>query len=214
VADPNELKFKEGDRLRLLLPCQTTDRLTLFATNGKAYTLKASDMPRGRGDGQPVRLMADLTNEDDVTALFVASDTARFLVVSNAGRGFVVPGRELLAEKRTGKQVLTLKPGEEAALCVPSDGDHVAIIGENRRLLIFPLEQVQEMPRGTGTTLQKYKDGGVSDAKVFILSEGLTWRLGDRIRTETNLEPWKGNRADAGRSPPPNGFPKSLKFGG
>ncbi|HVZ09435.1 DNA topoisomerase IV subunit A [Rhodopila sp.] len=214
VAEPNDLKFKEGDRLRLLLPCLTTDRLTLFATNGKAFTLKAADVPRGRGDGQPVRLMADLSNEDDVTALFVAADGVRYLVVSDSGRGFLVAGKELLAEKRTGKQVLNLKPGEEAALCVPADGDHVAIVGQNRRMLVFPLEQVPEMARGSGVTLQRYKDGGLSDAKVFIRSEGLTWRLGDRVRTETELEPWEGARGAAGRSPPPNGFPKSLKFGG
>jgi len=214
VADPNELKFKEGDRLKLLLPCLTTDRLTLFATNGKTFTLKASDVPRGRGDGQPVRLMADLTNEDDLVALFVASESMKYLVASDTGRGFVVPGKELLAEKRTGKQVLNLKPGEEAALCIQADGDHVAIIGENRRLLVFPLAQVPEMPRGAGVMLQRYKDGGLSDAKVFIMSEGLTWRLGDRVRTEIDLGPWQGNRADAGRSPPPNGFPRTLKFGG
>ena len=214
VAEPSELKFKEGDRLKALLPCLTTDRLTLFATNGKTYTLKAADVPRGRGDGQPVRLMADLTNEDDVVALFVATEGLKYLVASNAGRGFVVPGAEMFAEKRTGKQVLNLKPGEEAALCTPADGDHVAIVGENRRMLVFSLGEVSEMPRGAGTMLQKYRDGGLSDAKVFILAEGLTWRLGDRTRTETNLEPWKGHRGDAGRSPPPNGFPRSLKFGG
>jgi topoisomerase-4 subunit A len=213
VADPSELKFKEGDKLRLLLPCQTTDRLTLFATNGKAFTLKAADLPRGRGDGQPVRLMAELTNEDEVVSLFVAVDGMKYLVASNTGRGFVVPGSELLAEKRTGKQVLNLKPKEEAALCVAADGDHVAIVGDNRRLLIFPLEQVPDMARGAGVILQRYKDGGMSDAKVFRLSEGLTWRLGDRMRTETDLRPWVAERATAGRMPP-NGFPRGLKFGG
>jgi topoisomerase IV subunit A len=213
VAEPGDLKFKEGDRLRLLLSCQTTDRLTLLATNGKTFTLRAAELPRGRGDGQPVRLLAELTNEDDLAALFVAVEGGKYLIASNTGRGFIVPAAELLAERRTGKQVLNLKPNEEAALCVPADGDHVAIIGENRRLLVFPLDQVPEMARGSGVILQRYKDGKLSDAKVFHLADGLTWKLGDRVRTETDLRPWLGERGTAGRLPP-NGFPKSPKFGG
>jgi topoisomerase-4 subunit A len=213
VADPAELKFKEGDKLRLLLPCQTTDRLTLLATNGKAFTLKAADLPRGRGDGQPVRLLAELTNEDEITALFVAAEGTKYLIASNTGRGFVVPAAELLAERKTGKQVLNLKPKEEAALCVAAEGDHIAIIGVNRRLLVFPLDQVPEMARGAGVILQRYKDGELSDAKVFRLADGLTWKLGDRIRTETDLRPWLSERGAAGRLPP-NGFPRSPKFGG
>jgi topoisomerase-4 subunit A len=212
VAGPNDLKFKEGDKLRLLLPCQTTDRLTLLATNGKAFTLKAADLPRGRGDGQPVRLLAELTNEDDITALFVAVEGTKYLIASNTGRGFIVPAAELLAEKRTGKQVLNLKPKEEAALCVPAEGDHVAIIGENRRLLVFPLDQVPEMARGSGVILQRYKDGYLSDIKIFQLADGLTWKLGDRVRTEVDLRPWLAERGTAGRLPP-NGFPKTPKFG-
>jgi topoisomerase-4 subunit A len=212
VADPADLRFKEGDKLKRLLPCFTTDRLTLFATNGRAYTLKAADLPRGRGDGQPVRLLAELTNEDDVVALFVATEGAKYLVASNTGRGFVVAGAELAAEKRTGKQILNLKPGEEAALCAPADGDHVAVIGSNRRLLVFPLDQVPELVRGAGVILQRYKEGGMADLKVFRLAEGLTWRLGDKTRTETNLRDWLGERAQAGRMPP-NGFPRSGRFG-
>ena len=212
VADPAELKFKEGDKLKRLLPCFTTDRLTLFATNGRAYTLKAGDLPRGRGDGQPVRLLAELTNEDDVVALFVATEGAKYLVASNTGRGFVVAGAELAAEKRTGKQILNLKPGEEAALCTLAEGDHVAVIGSNRKLLVFPLDQVPELARGAGVILQRYKEGGMADLKVFRLAEGLTWKLGDKIRTETNLRDWLGERAQAGRMPP-NGFPKSNQFG-
>ena len=212
VADPAELKFKEGDKVKRLLPCFTTDRLTLFATNGRAYTLKAGDLPRGRGDGQPVRLLAELTNEDDVVALFVATEGAKYLVASNTGRGFVVAGAELAAEKRTGKQILNLKPGEEAALCTLAEGDHVAVIGSNRKLLVFPLDQVPELARGAGVILQRYKEGGMADLKVFRLAEGLTWKLGDKIRTETNLRDWLGERAQAGRMPP-NGFPKSNQFG-
>ena len=153
VADPDELKFKEGDRLRLLLPCQTTDRLTLFATNGRAFTLKAAELPLSgvRGDGQAVRLLAELTNEDAVVALFVAVEAGAIRTL-HTGRGFVVAGSEFAAERRTGK-ILNLKPDEEAVLCVPADGDHVAVIGENRRLLVR-LEQVPEMARGAGVILQ------------------------------------------------------------
>jgi topoisomerase-4 subunit A len=212
LGEDAELRFKEGDRLKLRLHCQTTDRLTLFGTNGRAYTLKAADLPRGRGDGQAVRLLAELTNEDDVAALFIASDGGRYLVASSSGRGFVVPAAELAAEKRTGKQVLNLKPGEEAALCVPAEGDHVAIIGENRKLLVFPLEQVPEMARGGGVILQRYRDGGLADAKVFRLADGLSWRLGDKTRTETNLRDWVGERGQAGRLPP-HGFPRTPRFG-
>ena len=206
-----ELRFKEGDKLKLRLHCLTTDRLTLFGTNGRAYTLKPADLPRGRGDGQPVRLLADLTNEDDVVALFVANEAGKYLVASSAGRGFVVPGAELSAEKRTGKQVLNLRPGEEAQVCVPGDGDHVAVVGFNRKLLVFPLDQVPEMTRGGGVILQRYKDGGLADAKVFRLADGLTWRLGEKTRTETDLRDWLGERAQAGRLPP-NGFPRAPKF--
>jgi topoisomerase-4 subunit A len=213
LAEGAEVKFKEGDRLRLMLPCETTDRLCLFGTNGRAYTLKAADLPRGRGDGQPVRLLVEMTNEDDAMTLFVPREEARYLVVASGGRGFVVPGAELLAEKRTGKQVLNLRPGEEAALCVPAEGDHVAILGDNRKLLVFPLDQVPELTRGSGVILQKYGTGGsVADAKVFRLADGLTWRLGDKQRTETDLRMWLGERAHAGRQPP-NGFPRSNRFG-
>ncbi len=212
IADGSDLKFKEGDRLKLLLPCQTTDRLCLFGTNGRAYTLKAADLPRGRGDGQPVRLLADLTNEDDVAALFIPNEAGKYLVASSGGRGFVVAGSELLAEKRTGRTILNLKPGEEAAVCVPvNGGDHVAVIGTGRKLLVFPLEQVPELTRGAGVILQRYKDGGLSDARVFAIADGLTWRLGEKTRTETNLREWLGERGQAGRMPP-SGFPKSNRF--
>ena len=211
VSDAAELKFKESDRLKLLLPCQTTDQLCLFGTNGRAYTVRAADLPRGRGDGQAVRLLVELTNEDDVAALFLPSKSEKYLVASSAGRGLIVAGAELLAERRTGKTILNLKPGEEAAICVPASGDHVAVIGTSRKLLLFPLDQVPEMARGAGVILQRYKDGGLSDARVFRLADGLTWRLGEKTRTETVLRDWLGERGQTGRMPP-NGFPKSNRF--
>ncbi len=206
-----EIRFKEGDSLLVALHAETTDRIVVFATNGKAYTLKAEAIPRGRGDGQPVRLMVDLTNEDAVVAMFVHREGQRFLVAASDGKGFLVKGEDLLAEKRTGKQVLNVDPPTEAALCIAAEGDTVAVIGENRKLLVFPIEQVPEMTRGRGVQLQAYRDGGLSDAKVFTRAEGLSWTLGGRTRTETDLRPWLGNRAGAGKAPP-NGFPRGNRF--
>ena len=211
LADADGLKFKEGDKLRLMLPCQSTDRLCLLGTEGRAYTLRAGDLPRGRGDGQPIRVLVEL-GQADVAALLLWREEGRYLVASSTGRGFVVPGAELLAEKRTGKQILNVRPGETALLLTPADGDMVACVGENRKLLVFPIEQVPEMARGAGVILQRFHDGGLRDAKVFRAADGLTWRLGDKIRTETDLRDWQGDRAQAGRMPP-NGFPKTGRFG-
>ena len=211
LADGDALKFKEGDRLHLLLPCQTTDRLCLLGTQGRAYTLRAGDLPRGgRGDGQPIRVVVEL-GEAGVAALLLWQEDARYLVASTGGRGFLVPGAELFAEKRTGKQVLNLKPDEEALVLTPAEGESVAVVGDNRKMLVFPLEQVPEMGRGAGVILQRYASGGLRDAKVFRQADGLTWRLGDKVRTETDLRLWQGDRGAAGRLPP-NGFPKSGRF--
>ena len=213
AVDPAELKFKDGDALRLVVPCQSTDRLCLFGTNGRAYTLRAAELPRGRGDGQPIRLLAEMTNADDVTTLFLWQEGIRYLVATASGRGFLVEAADLLSERKAGKQVLNTRPGEEATLCVPAVGDHLATVGENRRLLVFPLEQVPVLARGSGVILQRFKDGGLKDAKVFRLADGLTWRLGDKTRTETALRDWVGERAQAGRLPP-NGFPRGGTFSG
>ena len=212
LADDAELKFKEGDKLAHLLRCESIDKIALLATNGRVYTLKGADIPRGRGDGQAIRLMVELANEDGVLRLFVPDAARKYLVASSAGRGFVLPGSELSSERRAGKTILTLKPGEEWAVCVPAEGDHVAVIGENRKLLVFPLDQLPEMPKGAGVQLQKYKDGGLADVKVFALAEGLSWRIGEKTRNETKLTDWMGARASAGRLPP-NGFPRGNKFG-
>jgi topoisomerase-4 subunit A len=213
LAEGAEIKFKEGDRLGFLLRCESTDKIALLATNGRVYTIKAADVPRGRGDGQAIRLLIDLANEDGVLKLFLPDAGQKYLVASSAGRGFVLPGAELASERRAGKTILALRPGEEWAACVPACGDHVAIIGLNRKLLVFPLNEIPEMPKGSGVQLQKYKDGGLADVKVFALAEGLTWRLGEKTRTEPKLTEWLGVRAQVGRMPP-NGFPKSGKFGG
>ncbi len=212
LADDVELKFKEGDRLAHLLRCESTDKVALLGTNGRVYTLKASDLPRGRGDGQAIRLMIDLPNEDGVLKLLLPDADQTYLVASTAGRGFLLPGAELVSERRAGKTILVLKPGEEWAACVPARGDHVAVIGQNRKLLVFPLDQLPQMPRGTGVQLQKYKDGGMADVKTFALAAGLTWRIGEKLRVEQKLTEWLGARASAGRMPP-NGFPRGNRFG-
>jgi topoisomerase-4 subunit A len=206
-----EHRFKEGDSLHTWVHAMSTDRIALFATNGKAYTLKADAIPRGRGDGQPC---ASWWNWRTRTRSSPCSSTptTRYLVATTDGKGFVVKAADLLSERRTGKQILVVDAGKQAALCVPAEGDTVAVVGENRKLLLFPLDQVPEMARGRGVQLQSYKDGGLADAKVFTRKEGLSWQLGERVRVETDLAPWRGNRAGAGKMPP-NGFPRSNRFG-
>ena len=211
LADAGELKFKEGDSLKLIVPCQTTDRLCLLVSNGRAFTLRASDLPRGRGDGQPIRVLVEMAQDDQVVTMFVWRDQCRYLVATTGARGFLVDSTDLLAEKRTGKQVVNVPPGEAWLLCVPAIGDHVAVIGTNRKLLVFPLDQVPVFGRGGGVLLQKLKDAKLADAKVFRFTDGLTWRLGEKTRTEPMAE-WLGSRAQAGRLPP-NGLPRSGTFG-
>ncbi len=213
LEDGSELKYKEGDRGRFLVHAQTTDKLILFGTDGRFYTLPVDKLPRGRGHGEPVRLSIDLGNDQDMVALFVHDPERKLLVASSDGRGFVVTESDVVAQTRAGKQVLNVKGDVEAAICRPATGDHVAVIGDNRKLLIFPLSELPEMARGRGVTLQKYKDGGLADAKSFAMEEGLDCRTGSRTRTFTKAElaQWMGKRAQAGRLPP-HGFPKDGKF--
>jgi topoisomerase-4 subunit A len=213
LEDVSDAKYKEGDRGRFALNAMTTDKLLIFATNGRFYTIGVDKLPGGRGFGEPLRLMIDLPNDQDPVALFVHQPERKLVVASAGGRGFVVPEQDVIAQTKNGKQVLNLAEGEEAAAAVPAAGDSVAVIGENRKLLIFPLQELPEMTRGRGVIMQKYKDGGLSDVKTFTLAEGLAWSAGaGRTRTETKLTAWLGKRAQAGRLPP-NGFPRSNKFG-
>ncbi|NNG04739.1 MAG: DNA topoisomerase IV subunit A, partial [Inquilinus sp.] len=211
VTDTADVKYKEGDRERFLLHAETTDRLLLFATNGRFFTLAADKLPRGRGFGEPLRLIADLGNEADAVALLRFDPEGRLLIAASDGRGFVVREAEVSAQTRAGRQVLNLGPGAEAKTCLRISGDTVATIGDNRKLLCFPLDEIPEMTRGRGVILQRYKGGGLSDLTVFSLADGLSWRLGERVRTETDLTPWLGKRAQAGRLPPA-GFPRSNRF--
>ncbi|MEX2201436.1 MAG: DNA topoisomerase IV subunit A, partial [Dongiaceae bacterium] len=212
VETAAELKFKEGDRLRFVLHAETTDRLLLFATNGRFYTLGVDKLPGGRGHGEPIRLMIDLGNDQDVVALMVYEPERKLVVASSDGRGFVVQQEAVMAQTRAGRQVLNLAKGREAAACAPIEGDHVAVIGENRKLILFPLSELPEMTRGRGVILQRYKDGGLADIKTYVKKEGLSWKTGDRTRTETDLRAWIGKRGQSGRLPP-QGFSKSGRFG-
>jgi topoisomerase-4 subunit A len=211
VEDTAEIKFKEGDRGKFEIKCETTDKLLVFGTNGKFYTLGIDKLPGGRGHGEPIRLMIDLGNDQDIVQVMIHKPGQKLLVASADARGFVVNSDDVIAQTRNGKQVLSVPDGVEAQVCTPAEGDMVACIGENRKMLLFKLDEVPEMSRGRGVMLQKYKDGGLSDAKVYKKSEGLSWRLGDKTRTETNLRDWIGERAQAGRLPP-QGFPRGNKF--
>jgi topoisomerase-4 subunit A len=206
-----ELKYKEGDAPRFAIEAETTDKLLLFATNGRFYTLGVDKLPGGRGHGEPFRLMIDLGNEHDVVSLQPLKPGLKLLVAASDGRGFVVAADEAVAQTRAGKQILNLGEGAAARAAAPVAGDTVAVVGENRKLLLFPLAEVPEMARGRGVILQRYKDGSLSDLKVFTRSEGLTWRRGDQTRTETDLRAWIGTRAQSGRIVP-SGFPKTNKF--
>ncbi|MDQ7250759.1 DNA topoisomerase IV subunit A [Dongia sedimenti] len=209
-----DAKYKEGDRPRFELRAETTDKLLIFATNGKFYTIGCDKLPGGRGFGEPVRLFIDLGNEHEIVTMMIYKPGQKLLVASHDGRGFIVPMDEVIAQTKNGKQVLSVPEGVEAVVAslIPEGGDMLAVVGENRKLLVFPVSEVPEMNRGRGVTLQKYKDGGLSDARVYNKREGLTWRLGEKTRTETDLKLWIGQRAQAGRLPP-NGFPKNNKFG-
>jgi topoisomerase IV subunit A len=206
-------KYKEGDGPRFAVPAETTDRLVVFGSNGRFYTLGADRLPGGRGQGEPLRLMIDLPNEHDIVALFPYRPGMRLLVAADDGRGFLVDGEEALAQTRAGKQVLTPGKGSMAAICVPVDGDAIALVGENRRMLVVDLAELPEMARGRGVILQRYRSGGLVDAKVLRLADGLSWRQGEnRTRTEFDLTPWRGPRGGAGHGVP-QGFPRSGRFG-
>jgi topoisomerase IV subunit A len=208
-----DIKYKDGDGPRFVIQVETTDKLAVFGSNGRFYTLPVDRLPGGRGHGEPLRLMIELANEHDVVTLFPYRAEHRLLVVASDGRGFVTGAEETLAQTRSGKQVLVPGAGAQASICLSVTGDTVALVGDNRKLLIYPVKEIPEMTRGRGVMLQKFKDGGLADAKVFNLADGLSWRQGEtRTRTETDLTPWQGARASSGRIVPP-GFPKNNRFG-
>jgi topoisomerase-4 subunit A len=215
VADLKGLSFKADDSLKLAFFAETTSKLLIFATNGRFYTIEAAKLPGGRGHGEPIRLFIDLEQEADVVSVFRYQGGRKFIVASRQGRGFIAPEDECVANTRKGKQVLNVKAPDAARAVTTVEGDLVASIGENRKMVIFPIEQVPDMTRGRGVRLQRYKDGGLSDLKTFEVEKGLTWidSAGRLFNLSLkDLADWRGNRADAGRLAP-KGFPKTNKFG-
>jgi len=213
VAD---LKWREGDGPFIHFHAQTTDRLALFASNGRVYTLAGDKLPSARGFGEPVRLFIDLDAEVDIVQLLIARPDMKLLIASSDGKGFVTSGEATLAETRKGKQLVNVRPGANVAVirAVAENADAVAVVGENRKMVVFPLSELPELARGQGVTLQRYRDGGLSDAIALRLEEGLSWTLGGesgRTRTETDLAPWRAARGAAGRMPP-IGFPRNNRF--
>ena len=207
-----DLKFRDGDTDKFLFHAESTDKISIFATNGRFYTLSCSQLPGGRGMGEPLRLMLDIPNDVDIVDVFVTKENRKFLVASSKGDGFIISETETNAQTKNGKQILNLKDGAKAIVCKTLNGDHIACIGENRKMLIFPISDLPEMTRGKGVRMQKYKDGGLSDASTFNISSGLSWRdPADRQRTETKLEDWISKRASSGRMAP-RGFPRDNKF--
>jgi topoisomerase-4 subunit A len=208
-----DIKYKEGDREKFIIEAQTTDKLIAFATNGRFYTIGCDKLPPGRGFGEPLRLMIEM-GEADIISLQVYEPEEKLLVVSEDGRGFIVTQKDVLAQTRSGKQVLNPGDGREAKLCVklPANADHVAVIGTNRKMLVFPLGEIPEMARGKGVILQKYSGGAISDARAFNLKEGLAFRYSGGQTKVDDLRGWLGSRAQAGKMPP-NGFPRNNKFG-
>ncbi len=216
VQDLSTLQFKSDDELGASFFAQTTTKILALATNGKAYTLDASKLPGGRGHGEPIRLFADIDEGADLVRVMPHSGGASLLLVADDGRGFVVAQDDLLSSTKKGRAALSVDPPAKLKVVTEAEGDHVAIIGENRKLLVFPLEEAPRMARGKGVRMQRYKDGGVSDAKVFALADGLSWTdPAGRVFNvgAAELTEWMGHRAEAGRLPP-RGFPKSNKFGG
>ena len=207
-----ELKFKDGDGPAIIFHAQTTDKLLALGSNGRFYTLLASNLPGGRGMGEPLRLMVDIPDEAKIVNIMPYIPDQRLILASSAGDGFIVRHDDVIAQTKNGKQILNVKGNSVAKVCRNINGDHIAVVGENRKVLIFSITELPEMVRGKGVRLQKYKEGGLSDITTFDLLNGLSWLdPAGRTRTETNLEEWTGKRATAGRMAP-RGFPRNKKF--
>jgi topoisomerase-4 subunit A len=215
VADVSTLPYKGDDALETAFFAQTTSKILAFASNGKVFTLDAAKLPGGRGHGEPIRLLADIDEDASIIRVAPYTPGASLLLIGDDGRGFVVAEDDLIATTRKGRAVLNIDAPARLKIVAAAQGDHVAIIGENRKLLVFPLSEAPRMARGKGVRMQRYKDGGVSDAKVFAMNEGLNWTdSSGRVFNVASpeLKDWLGHRAEAGRLPP-RGFPKNNKFG-
>lgn len=207
----DDFKFKDDDALLYAIHAQTTDKIVLLDNKGKFFNVAAKDIPSGRGFGQPVRLMIDLANNDEVISMFVYEQGVNYLIASDNGYGFIVDENHLLAQTRSGRKIMNVADGENMKFCLPMTGDYVAVVGENRRLLVFKAEEIPTMARGHGVLLQKYKDGNISDIQIFKGEDGFSYNRAGGISTEKELIGWLGHRAQIGKVVP-FGFPKSNKF--
>lgn len=210
--DPKSFKYKEGDGEQFILKASTTDKLVIFGSNGRFYTVICDKLPRGKGFGDPVRLMVEMDNDTDVVSMFIHNENRQLLVASSIGKGFLIDEDDVIAQTRSGKQILNLPKGAKAVVCAPVDGDMLALIGSNRKMIVYKADQIPQMKRGQGVILQKYKQGTLSDAKFYKTEEGLTWKIGNKTRTETDLFAWLGKRGGSGKLPPV-GFPRNNTFG-
>ena len=209
---PN-LTFKEGDGPMFQIKAKTTDKLVVFASDGKFYTLPCDKLPSAKGQGEPIRLMVELANDQEIVTMHIYEPERMLLLAADNGKGFIVAESDVIAQTKQGKQILNLADDSKAVACVDASGDSVAVLGSHRKLLVFPRDQVPVMKRGQGVALQKYKGAKLADVKTFNLADGLSWQIGDRTRTEMDVKPWLGARASAGHLPPV-GFPRTNKFGG
>ncbi len=209
--DLSDIKYKEGDEERFVVKTHTTDKLLIFASDGRFFTIGCDKIQRGKGQGEAIRIMIDLDENHDLVFMKSHEAQGKLLIASSSGRGFIVAEEDLIAQTRSGKQILNISEKETAKIVTPVTGDKVAVIGDNRKLLIFSIDEIPVMKRGAGVKLQSYKDGGISDAKCFDSKDGLSWNIGGRVRTETNIAEWLGKRGGAGKQPP-QGFPKSNRF--
>ena len=211
TVDEADIKFKEGDSLSCMVKGYTTDHIMLFATNGRFYSILGNDITGGRGFGAPVRLAIDLPEDADVLKMFIFQPDKKLLVASRNGKGFVVESNNIIAQTRAGKIILNLADGDKAWVCEPADGDSVAVMGNNRKLLVFKAEEIPTMARGSGVILQKYQEAKLSDVRFFNWAEGLTYPSGNGMHVEPDMTNWLGRRATVGKFPPV-GFPRNNKF--
>lgn len=218
LKDTSDLKYKDGDREKFILSAMSTDKVIVFGSNGRSYTLDAHKLPSGRGHGEPIRLMIDLPQEEAIAALFALNTqlvemNQKWVVASSDGRGFVISQENLMAQTKSGKQILNVSGSHKAIICKPVTGDGIALIGSNRKFLIFKVEEIPILTRGRGVILQKYKDARLADLTTFTLSEGLKWQTEKRTRHVEDIRLWLGKRGQIGKLPPV-GFPRSNKFDG
>ncbi len=211
LADTGDLKFKEGDDLRFAVPAHTTDSIVLFASNGRFYTIRGDKIPGGRGFGEPIRLSIDLPEDAEIVSVFVHRPAEKLCVASLSGKGFIVSSDDIVAQTRAGKIILNLSDADRAAVCVPAEGDHVAVVGTNRKMVVFRADEIPAMARGSGVILQKYAGAHLSDVRFFNAADGLPFPSGNGTRVERDTAPWLAKRAGAGKIPPV-GFPRSNRF--